>query len=231
MVASNEQNSVVADVAISHARSAAQPAWLANPMTTAKGHAVACFASYGGNVATLTSPTHVQPSWQLISTQTSADSGPCHAPSKRRLEELVPAVGRAWLPWVPHFGTATPAAAVEMLRRHASLVLVPSAFHRDSLVRLLGFHAQQVAVLPQPARSDDMCSPGFQALTGRHAMQVSRGFGGCAHLASSQGVDGNGGRTGPHMLSSTCAGLAAGKAHAEDRQQPDAEHCQAAATQ
>ncbi|KAL4430368.1 hypothetical protein ABPG77_002174 [Micractinium sp. CCAP 211/92] len=91
--------------------------------------------------------------------------------SHARLEDLVPAVAAAWLPWVPRLGTSAPAAAVELLRRHASRVLVPTAFHRASLVQLLGFTAQQVAVLPQALPGDDLCPTGFDALPGRHALQ------------------------------------------------------------
>lgn len=84
-------------------------------------------------------------------------------------------MGRAWLPWVPALGTAAPAAAVGLLRRHAARLLVPSTFHRASLVTLLGFAEQQVAVLPQPVSGDDLCPPDFEALPGRQALQVGWG--------------------------------------------------------
>ncbi|KAL4419884.1 hypothetical protein ABPG75_006982 [Micractinium tetrahymenae] len=91
--------------------------------------------------------------------------------SHARLAELVPAVDRVWLPWLPHLGTSAPAASIELLRRHASRVLVPTTYHRTSLVRLLGFPVQRVAVLPQPAPADDLCPAGFEALPGRLALQ------------------------------------------------------------
>lgn len=92
-----------------------------------------------------------------------------------RLEDLVPAVARVWLPWVPRLGTSAPAVVVELLRLHASRVLVPTAFHRASLVQLLGFPAHQVAVLPQALPADDLCPTGFETLPGRQALQASEG--------------------------------------------------------
>lgn len=50
----------------------------------------------------------------------------------------------------------------QLLRRHAAKVLVPSTFHRTSLVQSLGLRPSQVAVLPQPQTGDgSLCAPHF----------------------------------------------------------------------
>lgn len=63
---------------------------------------------------------------------------------------------------------------VELLRRHAARVLVPSAFHSASLAQLLGVPPSRVAVLPQPAAAADVCPPHFlgpPAADDRQALQ------------------------------------------------------------
>ena len=81
----------------------------------------------------------------------------------RRPAELTRAVARAWVPWLPALGTNLEQPTLELLRRHAAQVLVPSSFHKASLVQLLGLPPSRVAVLPQPAAAADVCPPHFQA--------------------------------------------------------------------
>lgn len=80
-----------------------------------------------------------------------------------RADGLNRAVGRAWLPWLPALGLSLDNTTAALLRRHAAKVLVPSSFHRTSLVQLLGLPPSQVAVLPQPpvGGEGNLCPPHF----------------------------------------------------------------------
>lgn len=120
-------------------------------------------------------PTHA---WLLACPHTrAAPLLPCWL---CRLSELVPAVSRVWLPWIPRLGSSSaPASSIETLRRHASRVLLPSSFHQASLVKLLGFPSRQVAVVPQPVPEEDWCPPAFEELPGRQALQVRCCGSGC----------------------------------------------------
>ena len=79
-----------------------------------------------------------------------------------RADGLTRAVARAWVPWLPALGFSLDNTTAQLLRRHTAKVLVPTAFHRASLVRSLGLPPDRVAVLPQPqAGEGNLCPPHF----------------------------------------------------------------------
>ena len=99
-----------------------------------------------------------------------------HTPSRMsswcccRVGDLVPAVSRAWLPWIPSLGTSISSSSLSLLQQQAARVLLPSSFHARSLVELTGLPQELVAVLPQPIAAEDWCPADFQGLEGRQAL-------------------------------------------------------------